>query len=79
MSWSIHDAIELERRGVPTVTVCTDHFVRLGKVERHALGMPELPMAVAPHPFGGLKAKAVQAKADALLEQVVSGLTHHQA
>ena len=78
MSWSIHDAIELERRGVPTVTVCTHQFVRLGEVERHALGMSELPMAVAPHPFGGLKTEAVQAKADALLEQVVSGLTSLQ-
>lgn len=41
--------------------------------------MPELPMAIAPHPFGGLKAEAVQSKADALLEQVVSGLTSHEA
>ena len=69
----------MERRGVPTVTVCTHLFVRLGEVERRALGMPELPMAVAQHPFGGLKAEVVQAKADALLEMVVSGLTLHQA
>lgn len=36
--------------------------------------MPELPMAIAQHPIGGIKAEAVQAKADALLEQVISGL-----
>jgi hypothetical protein len=65
----------LERRGVPTVTVCTDRFTRLANVERGALGMPELFMAIAPHPLGGLKAEAVQVKADALLEQVISGLT----
>ncbi len=67
--------MELERRGVPTVTVCTHLFLRLGEVERRALGMPELPMAIAQHPLGGLKAEAVLAKADALLDQVVSGLT----
>ena len=67
--------MELERRGVSTVTVCTHLFVRLGEIERRALGMPELPVAIAPHPFGGLKAEAVLAKADALLDQVVSGLT----
>ena len=39
------------------------------------MGMPELPMAVATHPLGGLKPDAVQAKADALLEQVIAGLT----
>ena len=67
--------MELERRGVPTVTVCTHLFVRLGEVERRALGMPELPMAIAPHPLGGQKADAVMAKAEALLDQVVSGLS----
>jgi hypothetical protein len=36
--------------------------------------MPELPLAISPHPIGGIKSDAVLAKADALLEQVVSGL-----
>ncbi len=67
--------MELERRGVPTVTVCTDRFVKLGEIERRALGMPELPMAIAIHPLGGIKKEAVAAKADALLEQVIAGLT----
>ena len=67
--------MELEKRGVPTVTVCTHRFNVLGEIERRALGMPELPMAIAPHPLGGLKPDAVQAKAEALLEQVVAALT----
>jgi hypothetical protein len=37
--------------------------------------MPELPMAIALHPLGGLKPDAVEAKAEALLEQVITGLT----
>jgi hypothetical protein len=65
----------MERRGVPTVTVCTTRFRALGEVERRSLGMPELPMAIAMHPFSGLKADAVEAKADLLLEHVVEGLT----
>ena len=32
-------------------------------------------MAIAKHPFGGLKTDAVETKADLLLEQVVTGLT----
>ena len=66
--------MELEKRGVPTVTICTHRFKVLGEVERRALGMPELPMAIAPHPLGGLKPDAVEAKAEALLEQVIAGL-----
>ena len=57
------------------MTVCTNLFLRLGEVERRALGMPELSMAIAQHPLGGLKTGAVLAKADALLDQVISGLT----
>ncbi|MEC8960022.1 MAG: hypothetical protein VYE35_09865 [Chloroflexota bacterium] len=37
--------------------------------------MPELTMAVAEHPLGGLQAEKLLAKADGLLEQVVDGLT----
>jgi len=39
--------------------------------------MPELPMAISQHPIGGIKPDAVKAKADALLQQVISGLTGH--
>jgi hypothetical protein len=55
--------------------VCTDRFRVLGEVERRSLGIPELPMAIALHPFGGLQADAVRAKADLLLDQVVEGLS----
>ncbi len=67
--------MELEKRGVRTVVVGTDRFKRLGEIERRSLGMPELTMAIAAHPFGGLQAELLLAKADGLLEQVVEGLT----
>jgi len=57
--------------------VVTDRFRLLGEVERRSLGIPELPMAIALHPFGGLQSDEVDAKADLLLEQVVDGLTSH--
>ena len=67
--------MELERRGIPTVTVCSHLFQRLGSVERRSLGMPDLPMAIAPHPIGGLPAETAVAKADDLFETVVAALT----
>ena len=67
--------MELERRGIPTVTVCSHLFRRLGDLERRSLGLPDLPMAVTQHPIGGLPAGAVTAKADALLDLVIAGLT----
>ena len=67
--------MQLERRGVPTVTVGSHLFVRLGETEKRALGLPELPMAITQHPIGGIKGDAVVSKADELLDLVVSGLT----
>jgi hypothetical protein len=68
----------LEKRGIRTVVVGTDRFRRLGEVERRSLGMPELTMAIAEHPLGGLQAEKLLAKADGLLEQVVQGLTEQR-
>jgi len=67
--------VELERRGVATVTVCSHLFQRLGEVERRSLGMPDLPMAIAPHPIGGMPAETASAKADSLFETIVAALT----
>lgn len=68
----------MEKRGIRTVVVGTDRFRRLGEVERRSLGMPELTMAIAEHPLGGLQAEKLLAKADGLLEQVVQGLTEQR-
>ena len=67
--------MELERRGIPTVTVCSHLFQRLGNVERRSLGMPDLPMAIAHHPIGGVPSETAVTKADALFETVVEALT----
>jgi hypothetical protein len=37
--------------------------------------MPELPMAIAPHPIGGVASDTAIAKADILFDTVVAGLT----
>jgi len=60
------------------VVVGTDRFKRLGDVERRSLGMPELTMAIAEHPLGGLQAEKLLQKADGLLDQVVYGLTEQR-
>jgi hypothetical protein len=36
--------------------------------------MKEIPLVVVPHPIGGISAEEVEAKADAILDKVVTGL-----
>jgi len=65
----------LEKRGIPTATICSTEFVTLGRVEAAALGLAVLPIAVIQHPLGGLKAEAVQSRARNAVDTVQRLLT----
>ena len=67
--------MELEKLGVPTVTVCTDAFTTLAREESRNLGLPDLPLAIIKHPLGGESEAAVKQLAAGAVEQVVQGLT----
>lgn len=47
---SLHDAISLERMGLPTTVVITDVFVRTAADFARSLGMPGFATVVVPHP-----------------------------
>ena len=70
-SYVIHDAVELEKRRTPTVSVCTNEFLPLGRVEAEALNMPYLAILEIPHPLGGIKIEAVRAKADDAIGELI--------
>ncbi|MCZ6645245.1 MAG: hypothetical protein O7B79_03305 [SAR324 cluster bacterium] len=61
--------------GIPTVTICSDAFINLGREESRNLGMPDLPLAIIKHPLGGEPEEVVRQRAADALEQVVQGLT----
>jgi hypothetical protein len=46
--------MELEAKGVRTVTICTSAFAGLAKITSEALGGQEWPVIVIPHPMGGI-------------------------
>jgi hypothetical protein len=71
-SYVIHDAVELEKRRTPTISVCTSEFLALGRVEAEALNMPYLAILEIPHPLGGLKIEAVRAKADGAIDELMA-------
>jgi hypothetical protein len=64
-SWSVHDAAELQRRGVPTICVVSEPFVALAKACAQREGIADLPLLVVPYPVSGLAEQAVLAKAAA--------------
>ena len=68
----MHDAIELEARGVPTAVIVTSEFVREARVQREALGMTGVVPVVIEHPLSSLTDGEIAARAAAALPQVIA-------
>lgn len=65
--------MELEQRGVATITLCTTHFAGLAAAVMRGANMPrlaELGMVILPHPLAELRPDAVIARAEEALPQV---------
>ncbi|MEX0664683.1 MAG: hypothetical protein WD598_07915 [Acidimicrobiia bacterium] len=75
-SWSVHDTIQLEDLGVPTVVATTTGFVDLTRQVAAGFGLPEARIAVFPHPLGGTPDDTILMWADAAVDEVIALLTH---
>lgn len=51
--------------------VCSTAFVTLGRAQAKALGAPDLPIALVPHPFGSRSRDEIRALASECVEEVV--------
>lgn len=71
----MHDAVDLELQGRPTITICHDTFERAARTHAAAFGLPDLPLLVEPAPAGGNLTREAPALAARSLERVVAALT----
>ena len=65
----------LEQRGVPTVVLGTWEFEALAKLEAKNRGIADLPLALIPHPLGGIHEEEVVKKAELAIDVVVRAVT----
>jgi hypothetical protein len=65
----------LEQRGVPTAVMGTFEFEQLARLEARNRGIADLPLALVPHPLGGIKDHEVLRKADLVIEAVLKAVT----
>jgi hypothetical protein len=68
------DAVELERRGIHTVTVVWDNFEAAARTQARLQAMPDLELVVIPHRKGGETADDQRRKAEAALPLLVARL-----
>jgi hypothetical protein len=69
--WSVIDAVNLEKAGVPTVALISRSFCPLGQIVARGEGHGSLPIVMLPHPIGEAdQAKIAQKGVDAAAECV---------
>jgi hypothetical protein len=62
-SWVVLDAIRLEEMGVPTISICSDHFTPFARELASAHGMDDLRLLEVEHPIAGFSPDEVEEKA----------------
>ena len=72
---SVHDGIELEKRGLPAVAICTEAFLPGLDALAQMRGMPDYGFAVVPHPLGVLFDDELRQRAELAAPQVASIVT----
>ena len=65
----------LEQRGVPTAVMGTFEFEQLARLEARNRGLADLPLALIPHPLGGIREDEVVKKAELAVEVVRKAVT----
>ena len=73
--WAAQVAIEMERLGVPAVTVATDAFAEMGQDTARSLGLAGLPIVAAPSGLEDLDASEVGEQAERMCDEIVAAFT----
>ena len=68
------DAVNLERLGIPTVTVVTEPFTVAAETVARSLGMPDIPRVVIPHDYLSEDTDAIAKKLEPLLDEILDRL-----
>ena len=73
----MHDLVDYEARGIPTVMVASSEFVDAAERQSGALGMPDVASRAVyvPHPVQDATDDEMRAKARAAYDAIVGAIT----
>ena len=71
----MHDTLKLEGLGIASVPVATQEFMTAARAQAAALGRPEFDAVYVPHPIQDQTKAQIEAKADAVIEELIARLT----
>ena len=70
----MHDSVWFEIRGKPAVMIASTEFEEAADTQAQALGLPDLSRIFVPHPIQDATDDEMQAKADAILDEMIASL-----
>jgi hypothetical protein len=71
----VHDIVDLETRGVPSVFVASAQFVDAAIAQSQALGFPTVARVFTPHPIQDRTDEEMVTYADAALDEIIAAIT----
>jgi hypothetical protein len=71
----VHDIVDLERRGIPSVFVASAQFVTAAESQSTSLGFPTVARVFTPHPIQDRTDDEMRAYADEAFEALLHELT----
>ncbi|MBI5680935.1 MAG: hypothetical protein HZC47_08585 [Methanobacterium sp.] len=69
-TWVILDAIRLEKKGIPTISICSHKFVEYAHSLAKAQGAENLRIVEINHPIAGLKEDEVKLKSEEIIPSI---------
>ena len=74
----MHDTIQFENLGIPSVALATTEFMRAARAQASALGRADFDAVYVPHPIQDQTLAEIAARADAAADEIVARLTESQ-
>ena len=73
----MHDLVDYETRGIPSVMVASSEFVHAAKAQAAALGLPQLAdqSVLVPHPIQDATDDEMRTKAHDAIDAITAALT----
>jgi alkanesulfonate monooxygenase SsuD/methylene tetrahydromethanopterin reductase-like flavin-dependent oxidoreductase (luciferase family) len=71
----LHDSTKLENLGIPAVPVATTEFMTAARAQASALGRSDFDAVYVAHPIQDQTKHEIEAKAEAVLEEIATRLT----
>ncbi|MCU1398304.1 MAG: hypothetical protein JWN62_1413 [Acidimicrobiales bacterium] len=71
----MHDIVDLERRGIPSMFIATREFISAADAQSTSLGFPSVARVFTPHPVQDRTDAEMRDYADLVFADVVAAIT----